>query len=298
MRLPIAYFKKNMSNKCLIFIGCLFFLAAPSVLAQDSIAQMMTEQQQILSGQELYQRHCMGCHGIAADGKGLAASMLNPKPRNLVNGSFKFRSTPSGTLPTTDDLIRTISQGVLGASMPNYKFLSYPQKLSLALYIKSLRKDWKANQGIPYFIPEAPKEIFGSKATLLASAQRGYKTYAENCLVCHGVNGEGNGESAEGLVDDDNQPIRPANYAARFIKSGKGASDIYKAITTGLDGSPMPAFADTLSDKERWDVVAYVMFRRGQGAGIYDANVSLDEMVKMSSAKPTSTVPQSNQQSK
>ena len=48
--------------------------------------------------------YCVGCHGANGDGKGPAADMLIVKPRDFTKGIFKFRSTPSGTLPTDEDL--------------------------------------------------------------------------------------------------------------------------------------------------------------------------------------------------
>jgi len=247
--------------------------------SQSSIAQMMSDQTMLSSGKELYTRHCMGCHGLEADGKGPGALMLHPKPRNLLSGSFKFRSTPSGSLPTTADLVRTIDQGVYGASMPSFKFLSAQNKLALALYIKSLRKDWASQESSPIHIPNTPKEIFAKKATLFLAAQSGYKLFMENCATCHGTTGLGDGESAAALVDDDNQPIKPANYLQPYIKSGRSARDIFKAISTGLDGTPMPGFAESFSEQQRWELVSYIMFRRGQGMGIYSSEKSLEALV-------------------
>ena len=173
--------------------------------------------------------------------------------------------------------------------MPSFKFLSQQDKLALALYVKSLRKDWAANEGSPINIPPTPKEIFTKKAAFLVAAQKGYKRFTENCATCHGANGLGDGESASTLVDDDNQPIHPANYTLPYIKSGRSARDIFKAISTGLDGSPMAAFGDSFTEQERWELVAYVMFRRGQGMGIYPADKTIDQMVADSNAAAAKT---------
>lgn len=103
-------------------------------------------------------------------------------------------------------------------------------------------------------------------------------------MTCHGEGGLGDGPSAEGLVDTDNQPLSPANLRLPYIKSGRRAEDVYKAILTGLDGTPMPAFDGIYAENQIWDLVAYIFFLRGQGAGIYETNFVLDESLVKSAA--------------
>src|SRR5438874_204311 len=66
----------------------------------------------VARGEEEYAEHCIGCHGAKGDGNGLAATFLFPRPRDFTIGAFKFRSTPSGSLPTDGDLFRTVTRGV------------------------------------------------------------------------------------------------------------------------------------------------------------------------------------------
>src|SRR3954453_12350729 len=68
-------------------------------------------------GREVYERNCTICHGVRGDGNGEMAAELGVKPRSFRMGEFKYRSTPWGKLPTTDDLIRTIRHGVTGTTM-------------------------------------------------------------------------------------------------------------------------------------------------------------------------------------
>ena len=69
----------------------------------------------------------------------------------------------------------------------------------------------------------------------------------------------GDGPSAATLTDSNNQPIRPYDFAegSRF-KCGTSNQDLYKVFMTGLDGTPMPSFADTLKPEEAWDLVHYL----------------------------------------
>jgi mono/diheme cytochrome c family protein len=88
-------------------------------------------------GKSVYARRCAGCHGDAGDGRGPAAVFLTTKPRVFKDGVFKFRSTPSGSLPTDADLYRTISMGVRGTAMPSWHELSETDRLFVIQYIKT-----------------------------------------------------------------------------------------------------------------------------------------------------------------
>ncbi len=66
----------------------------------------------------LYQLHlCNTCHGITGEGRGLAAALLDPYPRDYRKGLFKFKSTPRGEKPTRADLARVIKHGIAGTAM-------------------------------------------------------------------------------------------------------------------------------------------------------------------------------------
>lgn len=257
-----------MKKNLLILIGILIPLRA---FCLNSQVDAMSEQERVARGKEGFLNRCSGCHGEKADGQGPGAPMLNPKPRNLLEGSFKFRTTPSGTLPTVEDLLRTINQGVLGTAMPSFQEVSDSEKLAIVSYIRSLRPEFKETkpERLAITIPEPPKEIFSNKQSLLAAAKKGKINFTSSCVTCHGESGIGNGPSADTLVDSNEQPIRPANLTKNFIKSGTTAKDLFKALSTGLDGSPMPAFQDIFNETKRWELVAYIFYLRGQANGIY-----------------------------
>lgn len=248
-----------------------FFTLLSTTLFPMPLGQTLINQEMVASGKDSFMRHCSGCHGSTAEGNGPGALMLNQKPRNLVVGLFKLRSTPNGVLPTVEDLYRTIDQGISGSAMPSFKDLSNQEKLALVAYIRSLRPDFKdtLKDQNSILISSPPTEMFQTKAGLIASAKKGRKTYETHCLSCHGDQGLGDGPSGLTLVDNDERPIKPANLTRVDLKSGKTAKDIYKAITTGLDGSPMPGYASATSDKERWELTAYIFYLRGKKAGIY-----------------------------
>jgi cytochrome c oxidase cbb3-type subunit 2 len=89
---------------------------------------------------------------------------------------------------------------------------------------------------------------------------RGAQLYAQaKCFQCHGASGKGDGPSAGELRDDLKFPIRPTDFTRGQFKSGSDVADVYRTMTTGLDGTPMPSFADALSDDERWAISYHVL---------------------------------------
>jgi mono/diheme cytochrome c family protein len=210
---------------------------------------------QQVPGGPLYQKMCSQCHGEKGDGQGIAAPRLLPRPRDFTAGKFKVRHTPSGALPTDDDLRKIIREGMPYTSMPAWNQLSDSQINELVTAVKSFSPDFADPQKkpAPIAIPEAP--AFSEE-----SAKKGKEVYAKiGCAACHGEIGRGDGPSAPGLTDDWSHPIRPADLTKRWtFRGGPTREDIYRTFTTGMNGTPMPSFAESLSDQERWQLVDYI----------------------------------------
>src|SRR5207244_12984298 len=79
------------------------------------------------------------------------------------------------------------------------------------------------------------------------------------CWKWHGPEGRGNGPSTETLTDNQKRPIKAFNFhdGTRF-KCGSTDRYLYKIFMTGLDGTPMPSFADNVKPDEAWDLVFYL----------------------------------------
>ena len=71
-------------------------------------------------GKQLYDKYCAQCHGVNGDGKGHATPRVKPLPRDFTSGKYKFRTTPSGALPTDADLTKVIKDGLPYTSMPDW----------------------------------------------------------------------------------------------------------------------------------------------------------------------------------
>src|SRR5580658_2630776 len=71
-------------------------------------------------GKVVYEKYCALCHGEQGDGKGHYGEDTTPVPRDFRQGTFKWRSTPSGSLPTDADLEKTLVTGLYGTSMSSF----------------------------------------------------------------------------------------------------------------------------------------------------------------------------------
>jgi len=223
----------------------------------------MQQEELFKLGRAGYQRYCVGCHGVDGDGAGPAAEFLDPKPRDFRRGVYKFRTTPSGSLPTDEDIYRTITRGVHGTSMPSWVLLPEKTRLGIVMYVKSFSPDFADSDAYapPVAIPYPPKDL-----TSAANVEGGRAVYEQmRCTACHGDQGRGDGPSSPHLTDDWGQPITPFDFTSGPLKGGSGVRDIYRTFTTGLNGTPMPAYQLSLSEEQRWQLVAYILSLRQSG---------------------------------
>ena len=87
----------------------------------------------------LYRKHCAHCHGLAGDGAGPSAVLLDPYPRDFRRGIFKYKSTPGPLAPPTrDDLVRAIRNGSPGTAMPAFNLLTDAELAALVQYVQYL----------------------------------------------------------------------------------------------------------------------------------------------------------------
>jgi mono/diheme cytochrome c family protein len=221
------------------------------LMAGPACAQEVGNAQQ---GKVVYEKYCVLCHGEQGDGKGHFSEATTPVPRDFRQGTFKWRTTPSGSLPTDADLERVLMTGLYGTSMSSFATtLSHAQRLDVIAYIKTFSPRFAAEKPEPTIIipPEPP---YTPK-----SVERGAAIYEKfNCAQCHGDAGEGDGPSADDLTDDWGNPIVPYDLTEGHIKCGDSGPNIYRVFIGGLNGTPMPSFADSISPDEAWDLVHFI----------------------------------------
>jgi mono/diheme cytochrome c family protein len=254
--------RTNKLTKRLIVVTAL--LAVPTLAsAQQMESHIGKVTGHSESGKQLFYRYCWGCHGFRGDGNGENwlptgsfpdEPYLNIQPRNFVAGTFKCRSTPTGTLPTDQDLYDSLVRGLNNSAMPSWITLTAQNRADLIAFIKTFSTRWKNDKpGDPINVPAEPK-------LTVESIKHGEELFQKlECWKCHGQEGFGDGPSASTLTDSNDQPIRPYNFAvgSRF-KCGATNQDLYKIFMTGLDGTPMPSFADVIKPEDAWDLVHFL----------------------------------------
>jgi len=206
------------------------------------------------AGKAVYQLKCVGCHGEKGDGKGPAAELLVPQPRDFTSGIYKIRTT-AGKAPSDQDLFKVITDGMPGTSMPSWAVLPEKERWNLVAYIKAFAADK---------FKEAPKKLELPKevASSAESIKRGKEMFeAIECNKCHGTDGRADGPSRAELKDEWGHPIAPANLTKRWtFRGGASRTDIAMRLGAGVLGTPMPTFIDSVEKPEDiWHLTNYIL---------------------------------------
>jgi mono/diheme cytochrome c family protein len=83
-----------------------------------------------------------------------------------------------------------------------------------------------------------------------AACARGRVLFQQNCAICHGPRGVGDGPAAFTLVP------RPVNLQVHVPQHASG--EIFYWMSEGIPGTPMAGWKETLSEAERWTLVRYL----------------------------------------
>jgi mono/diheme cytochrome c family protein len=82
-----------------------------------------------------------------------------------------------------------------------------------------------------------------------ASVSQGARLYDENCASCHGPRGRGDGQQAGSF--------KPIDFTRQDLMANKSAAEFFETISAGVSPG-MPAYADKLSEADRWSLTNYV----------------------------------------
>ena len=258
--------------------------SAPKLLGGDA-----HDAQLLKRGAEVYQRNCQQCHGVSGDGDGLAAKYLTPRPRDYRRGIFKFTSTPYGSKPRREDLLRTIQHGVTGTSMPSFRLLPKRDLDAVLEYVLALTHRGELEQLLiaqaesegelnEEATDEAVENILdrwhSAREDVVEPATKMPPITAESiaagaaifqkreCFKCHGRDGRGGlaggievGNDAWGHKDP------AADLTSGMLHGGQTPLDIYRRISSGINGTPMPAFKDAFANEPDaiWQLTHYVL---------------------------------------
>ena len=257
--------------------------------------------EQIEAGKRVYFTKCVWCHGVEGAGDGPGAVRLWPRPRNFNAGTFKIRHTASGQLPLIDiDLFETVTHGLPGSAMPPWEgILTEQQRRDVLAFVTTQLvqdREWQDEEFEEFFVLELDK--LTPKAATAASIQRGAELVGEKkCIECHGLEGRGDG-NAFNLKDDWGFSIQPADWHKCWNFRGSrqdpyNVANIFRTFSTGLNGTPMPSFADTTSVDERWEIANYVnaLCERQHDIDIAEGQVTAPIAQALAEAEPLAIDP-------
>jgi mono/diheme cytochrome c family protein len=195
------------------------------------LAQGPTDEQLELGGR-LYAENCAVCHG--SDGEGRVGATLS-KDWSSIRPDLRVKAV--------------IKEGVSGSPMPAWSQqnggpLTDEEIDALTFYILS----WETG-GIPPLPTQAPspRPPITPVPEVEGDPNRGGVLYDENCVVCHGANGEG-------------------RIGAKLAKDWPAIRPDLRVKTTierGVAGSPMVAWSQAyggpLTDADINDIVAFIL---------------------------------------
>ena len=164
--------------------------------------------------------------------------------------------------------------GMLRRMAMTFALISVPLMIGLLFTFDVIKVNWRSTMEIqPSFkAQEGPRRLAAADAVRFegpgmpkdgqlpanpvpadpVSLERGRLLFGRNCALCHGAAGKGDGSLASYFKAEAR---RPANLTeARLAQQSAGA--LYLTISQGFGA--MPALAENLDQRERWDVVNYV----------------------------------------
>ena len=232
-------------------------------------------------GQELFAKNCALCHGDDGDGGGKFAYLMNPRPRDFQQGNFKLSMTENQS-PSDADLFRTISNGMPGSAMPPWGHLPKTDIDALVAHVRQIHVDatratlakWAEDGTInPGDLPGILADRTNPGSALVVPPEpsfdgirwfRGRRLYLENCMSCHGADGEPVADEVQ--LDAEGYPVPPRSFVNGIFKGGAQGHQLYARIWKGMKGTPMPSSEGVYTGDEMWDIIHYVQSLMRQGA--------------------------------
>ncbi|MFJ2711249.1 FTR1 family protein [Pseudomonas sp. NPDC087346] len=129
-----------------------------------------------------------------------------------------------------------------------------------------------AQLAVAYEVSQAP--------IITPDPTRGAPLYAQQCSVCHGDSGAGDGPAGVGMAP------APANLRDAARMDHLSLYAIYSTLGQGVEGTDMPAFADQLDDRQRWDLATYIGgFSADAAAGKSDKSYNIADLARQTPAE-------------
>jgi cytochrome c oxidase cbb3-type subunit 2 len=203
---------------------------------------------------------------------------MNPKPRNFQTALYKFTSTPAGSLPTDEDLMRVLDHGLTGSAMPRFNLVSTEEREAVIAYIKTFSERWETDERKSP-VPMGDDPWLNDPVGGILEGEYLYHTIA-TCWQCHpGYVGlellnEFNVDAERPALPNlpeayfeskirqtpDGDPILAPDFTFDYIKTGVELHTLFYRIGAGITGAAMPAWAYALDASDIWAISYYVQY--------------------------------------
>lgn len=206
-------------------------------------------------GQKIYVKNCSACHGDNGNTAVWARGGLNPPPRDFTSAAAKEELS-------RERMLTSVTHGRPGTAMMPFASRLSPDEIEAV--VDFVRAQFMMPSGVPS-TPNAvstPSQSVVAKTTvdsnlafpnaLAGNKEKGREFFLNNCYVCHGKTGEGNGPRAH-----FNQP-RPRNFTSDDTRANFNRPRLFDSIKNGKPGTVMPAWGKVLSDQQIADVAEFV----------------------------------------
>jgi len=205
------------------------------------------------AGKRIWTRECAVCHGDAAAGEGVYREGIEPVPPS-------FAALADYADFTDGDYFWRISEGVPWTPMPTWKVVyNETERWQLTQYIRTMFTQTLPRPPEPpeserFEVTDTMKNLTLPKAT---SYDAGRQQFLTTCSHCHGLAGDGMGESGAYLNP------KPANLTTALASSVPGIKDHYDGntlgkISNGIRDTSMPSWGEFLNLNMRWRDVKYL----------------------------------------
>ncbi len=196
-------------------------------------------------GRRLYAENCSVCHGDDGRGARWTLTNLKPPPRN-------FTLPGSAQQLATDYMRQVVSHGKADTAMPG--FASQLDAHQIAAVVSYVRTAFMAATPsvAETTTPAGPDMAAQIPGGLVGDPGIGQAFYLQNCVACHGLEGDGKGPRAYFILP------KPRNFRHPAARHGLNRPKLYQAIARGTRGTDMPAWEKVLSAQEIAHLTEYL----------------------------------------
>jgi len=248
-------------------------------------------------GRRDFVQFCASCHGFEGDGAGRSGMALRPPPRNFQQPMFKFSKVPGDFLPSDDALVRLVQRGLNGTPMLPWA-LSDEQLRDILQYVKSLSPEGQGWRDVYIEIQDVVESgddpWAGKEAEGIARGEEVYHGVAR-CHSCHpgyvtparlaeisGTAGEGRPDLSYPVakatdkytVGGHPMLLLPPDFTWHEVRSGTELRDLFETIGSGIGGTAMPKWKDSVPDADIWAMAHYVRHLIDQYKGKTEARAA------------------------